>query len=926
MPKYNENEILIMYYDKKLLQYVDKTNQIQWLSEDSSSCRVKFYGSDNFYYKSYSEIEILKEPKQIELPDDTYLNGHKLNNYSKIIQFDNWVKIFFKNNTTRVFSKDQISTHSNLLKQGPNKILRFNYFMELAKESAYQDNEFLSSMYDKLDFTNDHSILSLYLNNGQLTFNNSNNYYIHPFGLNLSQKEALENAFSCNLSVIEGPPGTGKTQTILNIIANAVLLGKSVAVVSNNNAAIQNVKEKLTEYNLDFLVALLGNKDNKSLFFDETVKKEKPLEYLKQKKLNKNTKQLYDLVKHYHIELPKMYEMENKLAALTEKNKKYELEYRYYKNEYEFFEINKFKKLFKTILTSKDALYWKLNFENIMKISWFLKLKIRIFYKIKIKDSSTEDVKKVIQNLEQLYYKLKIEELETEIKLINKYLSKENFQKGKSNYELISLGLLKGELYNKYSSLKSMEYTYDNYRSNFNSFIEEFPVILSTSYALLPSADSGFFFDYLIIDEASQTDILSSILAMSCAKNMIVVGDTKQLPQIPINYLESINKELKENYNIEKGYDYFSNNILTSVLEIFESVPRVILKEHYRCHPDIINFCNEKFYDNQLIILTKRQNNESPLSILKTVPGNHARANPNGSGMYNQREIDEIKLVVKDLIYDSIGVITPFRYQADLMAEELKHINSQIEVDTVHKFQGRAKDYIILSTVANELLSLNSDEGKVEDFVSRSDLLNVAVSRAKHKLMLVVSDKLYNSKNNTISELIKYIRYLSPDDQIGSGSVQSIYDILYKDYEQELIEFRKKHNKKEIITELITLNLIEKVIRRFSSFKINVIMHYPLKILVKDLTQLTNEERRYVLNDWSHVDFTILNSLTKEPILAIEVDGIAYHEQDKKQSSRDEMKNKALRLNGISLLRLKTNESDEENRIYEAIKLSLQSQ
>ena len=61
------------------------------------------------------------------------------------------------------------------------------------------------------------------------------------------------------LSIIEGPPGTGKTQTILNIIANILMNGKTVQVVSNNNSAIQNVYEKLSssKYNLGFIVASL---------------------------------------------------------------------------------------------------------------------------------------------------------------------------------------------------------------------------------------------------------------------------------------------------------------------------------------------------------------------------------------------------------------------------------------------------------------------------------------------------------------------------------------------------------------------------------------------------------------------------------------------------------------------------------------------
>lgn len=86
---------------------------------------------------------------------------------------------------------------------------------------------------------------------------------IYPFGLNESQLAAVEQAFRAQVSVIEGPPGTGKTQTILNILANILLRGQTVAVLSNNNAAVENVYEKLEKCGLGHLIAKLGNQDNR---------------------------------------------------------------------------------------------------------------------------------------------------------------------------------------------------------------------------------------------------------------------------------------------------------------------------------------------------------------------------------------------------------------------------------------------------------------------------------------------------------------------------------------------------------------------------------------------------------------------------------------------------------------------------------------
>ena len=92
---------------------------------------------------------------------------------------------------------------------------------------------------------------------------------IYPFSFNISQRKAIDNALKSDISIIEGPPGTGKTQTILNIIANAIMRGESVAVVSNNNSAIDNIYEKLIKYGVEFIAAQLGSTDNKNKFISK---------------------------------------------------------------------------------------------------------------------------------------------------------------------------------------------------------------------------------------------------------------------------------------------------------------------------------------------------------------------------------------------------------------------------------------------------------------------------------------------------------------------------------------------------------------------------------------------------------------------------------------------------------------------------------
>ena len=62
--------------------------------------------------------------------------------------------------------------------------------------------------------------------------------------------------------------------------------------------------------------------------------------------------------------------------------------------------------------------------------------------------------------------------------------------------------------------------------------LAEYPVILSTTFSSRNSLNSDVVYDYLIMDEASQVDIATGALALSCAKNVVIVGDTKQLPML----------------------------------------------------------------------------------------------------------------------------------------------------------------------------------------------------------------------------------------------------------------------------------------------------------------------------------------------------------------------------------------------------------
>jgi len=86
-------------------------------------------------------------------------------------------------------------------------------------------------------------------------------------------------------------------------------------------------------------------------------------------------------------------------------------------------------------------------------------------------------------------------------------------------------------------------------------------------------------------------------------------------------------------------------------------------------------------------------------------------------------------------------------------------------------------------------------------------------------------------------------------------------------------------------------------------------------MLIKDPVLLDDQECRYAMNPATHLDFLIYNRIGKTPILAIEVDGYAYHKKDTLQAARDLLKDHIMELYKIPLLRLKTNGSGEKEKI-----------
>ena len=195
-------------------------------------------------------------------------------------------------------------------------------------------------------------------------------------------------------------------------------------------------------------------------------------------------------------------------------------------------------------------------------------------------------------------------------------------------------------------------------------------------------------------------------------------------------------------------------------------------------------------------------------------------------------------------------------------------------------------------------------------------MLNVAVSRAKSQFTLIVSAD--EQPDSNIRDLIDYIEYYQGKSEVSK--ISSIFDLLYEDYTQELLDFYKTHKRvSEYDSENLTYWTIREAIKEHGYNHLGVLLHYPLRHLITPATNLTEEQRAYASHSWTHIDFLVYDTVSHKAKLAIEVDGTQYHQADSAQGQRDVMKDAILDAIGLRLIRLSTAGSQEKERITQAL-------
>jgi very-short-patch-repair endonuclease len=171
-----------------------------------------------------------------------------------------------------------------------------------------------------------------------------------------------------------------------------------------------------------------------------------------------------------------------------------------------------------------------------------------------------------------------------------------------------------------------------------------------------------------------------------------------------------------------------------------------------------------------------------------------------------------------------------------------------------------------------------------------------------------------------LRDLIGYIRYQSPEkDGVTDSGVISMFDLLYREYSSRLRPLAARlRNEMVYKSEDIVWTHLSDILQEEPYRHLTVVDHVLVRNLLSDLAGLTPRQEAFVRHRAS-VDFVVYNRMTNDPVLAIEVDGFAYHENNPEQQKRDAVKNGILQARGLPLLRLATTGSREDRRIRQAL-------
>lgn len=677
--------------------------------------------------------------------------------------------------------------------------------------------------------------------------------------VNMDQLLAINNGMKYPVAYIQGPPGTGKTNTIINTIATAFFNEKTVLFASYNNHPINSVFEKLSSMQykgrtIPFPILRLGNNEKvkealsymKALYYQvqEITVFEKTLDRNKDDRAGR-AKKLSDLLKRYEelLDLKERSETLNRLLEYEKKGKQ-SLQMLPFQTDLSGRQLRRVNiEIEKTgVITDEQALELLDDHpEELGKYLYYTSAK----YIQKLNEPKNKDLKDIILT----------EDKETQAVSFAKYLSDSE---------------------------------------NIKKLQKIFPIIATTCISAHRLGKPEPLFDMTIIDEASQCNTAISLVPIIRGESLMLVGDPQQLnPVIVLD--EMTNQKLKKRYNVSDDYDYRKNSIYKTYLACDAVSDEILLHNHYRCHKQIIEFNNKKYYNSKLHVMTESKETQ-PLIYVNV---QNDEADYKNTAPSEASEIIKYASANKD---KSIGVITPFVNQKNLIEKMLKSENlSNVTCGTVHAFQGDEKDVVLFSTA----ITNQTKAGTYEWLKNNKELINVATSRAKEKLIVLSNtpnlERLHQKDGeDDLFELVQYVR------TNGQSKVT-----------------QKQTNSRALGVKPFSTATEEAFLQNLTHALENIWLSQSAYKVYKEvaISHVFTDNINYSdLFYNGRFDFVVYEVLEKHeiPVLAIELDGKEHFEDDIVKN-RDYKKNEICKAHHLQIIRVENSYARRYNHIKEIL-------
>lgn len=617
-------------------------------------------------------------------------------------------------------------------------------------------------------------------------------YPITPLSLSDSQEKVIKNIDNNKFVAVQGPPGTGKSQTIVNLVAHLIANGKTVLVASRMDKAVDVVAERLNELGAPFLALRAGRLNyQKQLSFrlQDLLSGKVDIDSDYEDSLLVDTKDMKDHLNLLHEaekkceQIIKLEREWHDLSLETIENEKALGEPQFIKSSLKKGEIDIVSGIIKILENNIEKAGFFANLANFTSLRQLKKI-----LKLKEFDVTYENLARLRAELETATMNWKLRKIEADIqKTGNLHVLMEQIRQMKRKQKNLAVNILKNRRREALKGLlrdqikrqrlivhaKSLVERKKNLQNrileeeDFKPLLEAFPCWCVTTYAVSGSLPmKPGMFDVAIIDEASQCDIASCFPIMFRAKRAVIVGDDKQLPHL--SFLEKAKEQsFLSQYGIPDKYQLmwrFRTNSMFDLADYY-SMNSVMLDEHFRSLPPIIDFSNHEFYGDRIRVMKKDFGGQKVLELVEV---------HDGKVDYDAtRNLPEVEAVIKKLheivIEDerknpdkpvSIGIISPFRAQVEQLKTSVSKVLSdhmirkhQIEIGTAHTFQGDERDIILMSWAFAD-----NSHAQSATFLQKPNLFNVAITRARYKVINFVSRDITNLPEGHFRNYISYIK------------------------------------------------------------------------------------------------------------------------------------------------------------------------